>query len=39
LPVISMVSDRPLPPSVYKLRLGAISGLSHVTVEVETCAH
>ncbi len=35
--VISMVSDRPLPPSAYKLRLGAISGLSHVTVEVEPC--
>ncbi|QIG92502.1 MULTISPECIES: CDF family Co(II)/Ni(II) efflux transporter DmeF [unclassified Bradyrhizobium] len=36
--VISVVSDHPLPPATYKRRLGGLSGLSHVTVEVETCA-
>ena len=35
--VISVVSDHPLPPSTYKRRLGGLRGLSHVTVEVETC--
>jgi cation diffusion facilitator family transporter len=35
--VISVVSDHPLPPSIYKRRLGGLRGLSHVTVEVETC--
>ncbi|MBX9648285.1 MAG: CDF family Co(II)/Ni(II) efflux transporter DmeF [Xanthobacteraceae bacterium] len=35
--VISVVSDRPLPPATYKRRLGGLRGLSHVTVEVETC--
>jgi cation diffusion facilitator family transporter len=37
--VISVVSDHPLPPSTYKRRLGGLRGLSHVTVEVETCPH
>jgi cation diffusion facilitator family transporter len=37
--VISVVSDHPLPPATYKLRLGDLRGLSHVTVEVETCPH
>ncbi|MGB8398545.1 CDF family Co(II)/Ni(II) efflux transporter DmeF [Bradyrhizobium sp.] len=37
--VISVVSNRPLPPAVYKRRLGGLRGLSHVTVEVETCQH
>ena len=37
--VISLVSDDPLPPSEYKRRLSGIHGLSHVTVEVETCRH
>jgi cation diffusion facilitator family transporter len=37
--VISLVSDDPLPPSKYKRRLSGIHGLSHVTVEVETCRH
>lgn len=37
--VISLVSDDPLPPSEYKRRLSGIHGLSHVTVEVETCPH
>ncbi|MCA6112641.1 CDF family Co(II)/Ni(II) efflux transporter DmeF [Bradyrhizobium cenepequi] len=35
--VISVVSDHPLPPATYKRRLGGLHGLSHVTVEVETC--
>ena len=37
--VISVVSDQPLPPATYKRRLGGLRGLSHVTVEVETCPH
>src|SRR6201991_5086356 len=35
--VISVVSDNPLPPATYKRRLGGLRGLTHVTVEVETC--
>lgn len=35
--VISIVSDNPLPPATYKRRLRGLRGLSHVTVEVETC--
>ena len=35
--VISVVSEHPLPPATYKRRLGGLRGLSHVTVEVETC--
>jgi cation diffusion facilitator family transporter len=37
--VISVVSDRPLPPATYKRRLEDLRSLSHVTVEVETCSH
>ena len=37
--VISVVSDNPLPPSTYKRRLGGLRGLSHVTIEVESCPH
>jgi cation diffusion facilitator family transporter len=37
--VISLISDDPLPPSDYKRRLSGLHGLSHVTVEVETCRH
>jgi cation diffusion facilitator family transporter len=37
--VISLISDDPLPPSHYKRRLSGLHGLSHVTVEVETCPH
>jgi len=37
--VISLISDDPLPPSDYKRRLSGMHGLSHVTVEVETCRH
>lgn len=35
--VVSLVSDRPEPPAVYKARLAGIHGLSHVTVEVQPC--
>lgn len=34
--VISLVSERPREPAVYKRRLRGLKGLSHVTVEVET---
>lgn len=37
--VISVVSDHPAPPATYKRRLGGLRGLSHVTIEVETCSH
>jgi cation diffusion facilitator family transporter len=37
--VISLISDDPLPPADYKRRLSGLHGLSHVTVEVETCRH
>ncbi|MBN8992815.1 MAG: CDF family Co(II)/Ni(II) efflux transporter DmeF [Rhizobiales bacterium] len=37
--VISVISDNPLPPATYKRRLGGLQGLSHVTIEVETCPH
>ena len=36
--VISLVSDAPLQPAIYKERLVGLRGLSHVTVEVERCA-
>jgi cation diffusion facilitator family transporter len=36
--VASIVSDEPKDPSVYKARLGGLSGLSHVSVEVHRCA-
>ena len=37
--MVSLVSDKPKQPSVYKKRLAGLKGLSHVTVEVETCPH
>lgn len=37
--VISLVSDAPLQPAIYKERLQGLKGLSHVTVEVERCPH
>jgi cation diffusion facilitator family transporter len=37
--VISLVSDDPRPPTIYKRRLKGLPGLSHVTVEVELCPH
>jgi cation diffusion facilitator family transporter len=35
--VISLVSDQPAAPDVYKKQLGDLPGLSHVTVEVQRC--
>jgi cation diffusion facilitator family transporter len=35
--VVSIVCDRPEPPAAYKARLADISGLSHVTIEVQAC--
>jgi len=37
--VISVVSDHPQSPATYKRRLGGLRGLSHLTIEVETCPH
>ena len=37
--IASIVSDRPQAPAVYKQRLDGVHGLSHVTVEVNTCPH
>lgn len=37
--LLSVVSDKPKQPAVYKRRLAGLKGLSHVTVEVETCPH
>ncbi len=37
--VISLVSDRPQAPSVYKSALAGLGDLSHVTVEVHECPH
>ena len=35
--IISLVSDDPKAPGTYKRRLSGLSGLSHVTIEVERC--
>jgi cation diffusion facilitator family transporter len=35
--VVSIVTDRPQPPSAYKSRLSGVHGLSHVSVEVQPC--
>jgi cation diffusion facilitator family transporter len=37
--VASVVSDAPQAPSVYKERLAGLTGLSHVTIEVNQCPH
>ncbi|MBX9843784.1 MAG: CDF family Co(II)/Ni(II) efflux transporter DmeF [Xanthobacteraceae bacterium] len=37
--VVSIVSAHPMPPAAYKGRLSDVSGLSHITVEVEACPH
>jgi cation diffusion facilitator family transporter len=37
--IASVVSDAPQAPSVYKQRLDGLTGLSHVTVEVNLCPH
>jgi len=36
--VISLVSDHPNGPGFYKQQLAGVTGLSHVTIEVEHCA-
>jgi cation diffusion facilitator family transporter len=35
--IVTIISDRPEPPALYKERLAGIVGLSHVTVEVHCC--
>jgi Co/Zn/Cd efflux system component len=35
--VVSLVSDRPEAPAVYKARLAGLVGLGHVTIEVQRC--
>jgi len=35
--IATLVAHDPAPPAVYKARLAALPGLSHVTIEVETC--
>jgi cation diffusion facilitator family transporter len=35
--IVSVVSDHPQAPAVYKRHLAGIEGLSHVTVEVQPC--
>jgi len=35
--LVSVVSDEPKAPAVYKERLAGVEGLSHVTVEVHRC--
>jgi len=37
--IMSVVSDAPQAPSIYKQRLNDLAGLSHVTVEVNQCPH
>ena len=33
--IVSILSSRPEPTSAYKSRLGAVSGLDHLTIEVQ----
>jgi len=35
--IVSIVSDRPQPPTAYRDRLDGVPDLSHVTVEVHAC--
>ena len=35
--IVSLVSDHPNYPTVYKERLSRVPGLSHITIEVERC--
>ena len=35
--IVSVLSDAPQPPDIYKQRLAGMEGLSHVTVEVHAC--
>ena len=35
--IAAVVTDRTVEPTAYKARLGGISALSHVTIEVHRC--
>ena len=35
--IAAIVSDRPLPPDVYKRRLAGFASLAHLTIEVNAC--
>jgi cation diffusion facilitator family transporter len=35
--IATIVTDRPEPASAYKARLQSLTGLSHITIEVEQC--
>jgi cation diffusion facilitator family transporter len=35
--IATLVTDHPEPASAYKARLASLSGLSHITIEVEQC--
>lgn len=35
--IASVISDTPVPAGDYKTRLSGLSGLSHITIEVERC--
>lgn len=37
--IVTIVTDRPQAPAVYKKRIGGVAELSHVTIEVEPCLH
>jgi cation diffusion facilitator family transporter len=37
--IASVVSDTPQPPAIYKQRLQGLTGLSHVTIEVNQCVN
>ena len=37
--IVSIVTDRPQPPSSYKARLAELQNLSHMTIEVDPCSH
>jgi cation diffusion facilitator family transporter len=37
--VVSLISDHPLAPSVYKRRLSGLPRLCHLTIEIEACPH
>ncbi len=37
--VVTVVSERPLPPDAYRSRLAGIGSLIHVSVEVNRCPH
>lgn len=36
--IVSLVTQNPQAPAFYKKRLAALTGLSHVTIEVEACS-